>query len=315
MNSKPFSYRCLLLFLLFLATAASAQQAGRIVGWGSQVVGVDLSTGFVAVASGTVHSLALKEDGSIVAWGYNEFKQCIVPSPNSDFVAVSAGESHSLALRADGSIVAWGGNHKGQCSIPSPNNGFVGIATGYYHNLGLKANGSIVAWGYNSYGQCDVPGPSTDFVAVSSGGEHSLGLKPDGSIVAWGRNLEGQCDIPTPNSDFVAVAGGAIHALGLKVDGSIVGWGSNGSDRATPPPSAAFNAIAAGTRNSLAIDASCYHVLAGDLNDDCRADLADHSAIASQWPETYTIFDLAALASNWLVDCSLNPADPACVPK
>ncbi len=36
---------------------------GSIVGWGSQVVGVDLSGGFVAVAGGGVHSLGLKGVG------------------------------------------------------------------------------------------------------------------------------------------------------------------------------------------------------------------------------------------------------------
>jgi hypothetical protein len=42
---------------------------GSIVGWGSPVVGVDLSTDFVAVAGGREHSLGQKADGSIVAWG------------------------------------------------------------------------------------------------------------------------------------------------------------------------------------------------------------------------------------------------------
>ncbi len=42
---------------------------GAIVGWGSQVVGVNLSGGFVAVAAGESHSLGLKADGSIVTWG------------------------------------------------------------------------------------------------------------------------------------------------------------------------------------------------------------------------------------------------------
>jgi hypothetical protein len=40
-------------------------------------------------------------------------------------------------------------------------------------------------------------------------------------------------------------------------------------------------------------------VLAGDLNNDCKVDFSD----------------LAIMASHWLIDCDLNPSDPACIPK
>jgi hypothetical protein len=56
--------------LLSQRTLAQDSQ-GSIVGWGAQVVGVDLSADFVAVAGGRYHSLGLKADGSIVAWGSN----------------------------------------------------------------------------------------------------------------------------------------------------------------------------------------------------------------------------------------------------
>jgi alpha-tubulin suppressor-like RCC1 family protein len=70
----------------------------------------------------------VKSDGSIVAWGDNEYGQCNVPAPNNGFVAVAAGDSHSLGLKADGAIVAWGQNNYGQCDIPAPDSGFVGVA-------------------------------------------------------------------------------------------------------------------------------------------------------------------------------------------
>ncbi|MCK4343508.1 MAG: hypothetical protein KAY37_17480, partial [Phycisphaerae bacterium] len=75
---------------------------GSIVGWGGQVFGVDLSADFVAVAGGGNHSLGLKADGSIVAWGRNGYygSQCNVPAPNTDFVAVAGGVNHSLGLKA-----------------------------------------------------------------------------------------------------------------------------------------------------------------------------------------------------------------------
>ena len=88
---------------VFAGRTASAQDGhGSIIGWGSQVVGADLSADFVAVAAGARHSLGLKADGSIVAWGWNNYGQCDVPAPNTDFVAVAAGVWHSLGLKSDG---------------------------------------------------------------------------------------------------------------------------------------------------------------------------------------------------------------------
>ena len=147
-------------------------RAGSIIGWGSQVVGGDLLGGFVAVAAGSSHSLGLKQDGSIVAWGRNNYGQCNVPSPNTGFIAISAGHLHSLGLKQDGSIVTWGaiGN------APAPNTGFVAVAAGDYHSLGLKQDGSIVAWGYNDDGQCNVPSPNTGFIAIAAGGLHNLAI-------------------------------------------------------------------------------------------------------------------------------------------
>ena len=61
-----------------------------------------------------------------------------MPDPNAGFVAVAAGNDHSLGLKYDGSIVAWGHNYLGQCDVPDPNTGFVVAAAGGDHNLGLK---------------------------------------------------------------------------------------------------------------------------------------------------------------------------------
>jgi hypothetical protein len=92
-------------------------------------------------------------------------------------MAVAGGEGHSLGLKANGSVVAWGYNHDGQCNVPLPNTAFVAVAAGAWHSLGLKADGSLVACGWNDYGQCNVPSPNTGFVAVAAGADHGLGLK------------------------------------------------------------------------------------------------------------------------------------------
>jgi hypothetical protein len=64
--------------------------------------------GVVAIAAGGYHSMALKADGTVVAWGKNMYHESEVPLGLDGVVAISAGLDHSLALKADGTVVAWG---------------------------------------------------------------------------------------------------------------------------------------------------------------------------------------------------------------
>ena len=88
-------------------------------------------------AEGT-YSLALKEDGSIVAWGnINEYTEFSRWSWQTGVVAISAGEWHSLALKEDGSVVALGRNNQGQLNVPSGLTGVVAISAGELHSLAV----------------------------------------------------------------------------------------------------------------------------------------------------------------------------------
>ena len=65
------------------------------------------------------NSLALKSDGTVVAWGLNNKGQTKVPEDLKSVVAIAAGSDHSLALKSDGTVVAWGDNSNGQTNVPA----------------------------------------------------------------------------------------------------------------------------------------------------------------------------------------------------
>jgi alpha-tubulin suppressor-like RCC1 family protein len=145
-----------------------------------------------ALASAWVGTPAIAQrTGSIVGWGGWPGVGNI-PAPNAGFVAVAPGVDHTLGLKADGSIVAWGSNDRGQCNVPTPNTGFVAVAAGFPYSLGLKVDGSIVAWGMSAHAYfCNAPAPKAGFAVIAATGGYvlnlgnmtqALGIRNDGSI-------------------------------------------------------------------------------------------------------------------------------------
>ncbi len=175
--------------------------------------------------------------------------------------AISAGGWHSVALREDSTVWAWGWNQDGQLgdgsttdrTIPTkvPNlNGVIQIAAGTYHTLALKSDGTVWAWGDNLYGQLG-NGANLDsntpvqvhglnnILHIAAGRFYSLAIKADGTVWTWGQNLYGQLGdgstsdknipIQVPNfKDATHIAAcGAFHTVVVKNDGTAWAWGRN----------------------------------------------------------------------------------------
>jgi hypothetical protein len=227
---------------------------GTVVGWGynregeatgvSNTVSPYISSGLVSVGGHLLtnvvaiaadhsqfagvhgHSLALKADGTVVSWGYNDYGQTTIPAGLTNVVAVAAGCSFSLALKADGTVVGWGGSVGG--TVPAGLNNVVAIAAARYHGLALKADRTVVPWGGDDYGATAVPAGLTNVVAIATGCYHSLALKADGTVVGWGQNYHGATNIPPSLTNVVAIAAGLYHSLFLTVTHTGGSAGSEG---------------------------------------------------------------------------------------
>jgi alpha-tubulin suppressor-like RCC1 family protein len=195
----------------------------------AQVLGL---SGVTAVAGGGHHSLALKSDGSVWAWGWNVRGQLGNGTGNdsdvpvqvpglSGVTAIAAGSEHSLAVRSDGSVWAWGLNEDGQLgngttidsSIPVQVSGLSGvtaIAAGWEDSLAVRSDGTAWAWGDNTYG------------------ELGNGTSINSSIPVRVSGLSGVTAVASNCVSLTATAGGAAHSLAVTSDGSVWGWGYNG---------------------------------------------------------------------------------------
>jgi alpha-tubulin suppressor-like RCC1 family protein len=256
------------------------------------------------LAAGGNHTVALKSNGDVWAWGSNTNGELgdgtsgtaprttptRVRTDASNFLvnvkSVAAGTSHTLALKSDGTVVAWGLNSSGQLgdgtttqrlypvtvkiSSGTALSGITQIACGATHSIALKSDGTVWAWGANASGQIgdnttvnktfatQVRATSSTFlttvISIAAGSAHSAAAKADGSAWCWGLNSSGQLGnnatkssslpvqvkIGTNNLTGVSrVFCGASHTLAL-ASAYMYGWGlnSNGqlSDNTTTSP-------------------------------------------------------------------------------
>lgn len=214
--------------------------SGVVAAWGYNGYGqttVPANLIAKAIATGAGHVLAVKEDGTVVAWGWDYAGQVsAIPSGLTGVVDVAAGYLHSYALKSDKTLVGWGQNAYLQLTPPSGLSGVIAIACGEYHNLALKDDGTVVAWGVRDFPSAIVvPSGLANVRAIACGLSHSLAVQADGTVVAWGDNTEGQCTVPPSASPAIAVAGGLAHSMALKEDGTIVCWGRNVEGQSTLP--------------------------------------------------------------------------------
>ncbi len=214
-----------------------------------------------------VFSLALRSDGTVWAWGANNYGQLgngnttdnsapVEVTGVSDATAVAGGGFFSMAGLSDGTVEAWGENNEGQLgngsttnsSVPVDVTGLTGvtaIAAGGFFGMALRADGTVWSWGENTYGELgngtftssSVPVEVTGLTGVTAiaggGDDFGLALESNGTVWAWGNNGDGELgNGSTTNSSVpVQVTGiGAVVAISAGIGHSLA-IGSDGSIR------------------------------------------------------------------------------------
>jgi alpha-tubulin suppressor-like RCC1 family protein len=232
---------------------SNPHHADQSTAWRNSPAQVSGLAAVVTMAGGWGHSLALENDGSVWAWGWDISGQLgdagtvnrqgpvqVGGSALAGVTTIAAGSTHSLALKkSDGTVWAWGSNGSGEIGDGTTVNreapvqllglsGIVAIAGGSFHGLALKRDGTVWAWGRNDAGQLGdgttmpsttgrpTPAPVrglSGVVAVVGGQKHSLALRGDWSVWAWGTNASGELGDGTTTDRLTPVRVGGLSGV------------------------------------------------------------------------------------------------------
>ncbi|WP_170157263.1 right-handed parallel beta-helix repeat-containing protein [Roseimicrobium gellanilyticum] len=217
-----------------------------------QVTGL---TNVVAIAADSGnHSLALKSDGTVWAWGYNASGQLgdgtttqrnapVQVSGLTDIVAIATGTWHSMALKEDGTVYIWGDNSHGQLddgtttprstplAVPGLS-GVVNIGAGGVHSFALKEDGSLWIKGHTAHQQLG-DGSMNHLVQVAADGVANLAIKESGTLIAWGSNEFGVFGVSGPTNP-AALAPSAVPGIYASVAATTITIASPANNTSVP---------------------------------------------------------------------------------
>ncbi|WP_369814309.1 RCC1 domain-containing protein, partial [Flavobacterium sp. Leaf359] len=218
--------------------------------------------------AGSSCTFVIKSDGTLWAWGRNNYGQLGIGNTTntpvktqvgtaSNWQSIEGGQFHTVAIKADGTLWTWGFNSSGQLGLGnttnrttptqvSSSNIWSSVAAGYDHTVAITNDGTMYAWGLNDHGQLGDGSRSnrstprligTGWKSVSAGNNITIAVKTDGTLWGWGEGfLVGDgtdADKTSPvqlgtATNWKSVSRGVNHALAVKTDGTLWAWGTNG---------------------------------------------------------------------------------------
>jgi alpha-tubulin suppressor-like RCC1 family protein len=192
----------------------------------SSPIQIGALTTWSKTSAGNQHSLALKTNGTLWAWGNGVIGQIgdntvirrsspVQVGAETNWSEIAAGSATSFGITTDGKLYAWGEASSGKLGLNDAINRSSPVQVGVLTNWSkiaskgtvvhaIKTDGTLWGWGRNDVGGAvgdntiinrSSPvqiGSDTDWNKVSAGARVSSAIKTDGTLWSWGRNNIGQ---------------------------------------------------------------------------------------------------------------------------
>lgn len=195
------------------------------------------STTWKKVACGKQNTLAIKTDGTLFGWGFNQYAQLGDNTTNArstptgvfgggNWKEVACGELHTAAIKTDGTLWSWGNNNYGALgqnsagftNFPTPvpitggGTNWNKVSCGYSFTAAIKTDGSLWSWGRNNFGQLGISNrldkttpvreatSGTTWKILDCGRWNTSAIKTDGTAWCWGNNQYAQLGANLANS-------------------------------------------------------------------------------------------------------------------
>jgi alpha-tubulin suppressor-like RCC1 family protein len=168
-------------------------------------------TNVAAIAAGFHFSLALLAEGTVEAWGGNDYGQLgdgthersatpVQVSGLSAVKAIDAGGTHAIALMTNKTVSVWGSNEYGELGDGELNP---------RERTNSKGEKETTMRGTGSTEPRGVPGLKSA-IAVAVGGGTDYAVLENGTVMAWGRNDTGQLGIGISGPEACKTEGGVV---------------------------------------------------------------------------------------------------------
>ena len=213
---------------------SSPTQVGILNNW-SQIGGLS--------NTGPPTNFAIKTDGTLWGWGYNNANQLApgdsssrlspvqigTASNYSQIFSNSYGGTTAFVIKTDGTLLGWGSNVFGQSGNNNTSTGYLSptqitrydyvynwaqVACGQNHTLAINSNGNLFVWGFNNTGQLGTNdlvsrssvvqvGVATNWASIAGGQNHSAAVNSLGQLFTWGNNSFGQLGVDNLSAQYL----------------------------------------------------------------------------------------------------------------